>query len=165
MCAESGAAALVIREFRRCPEDAEVASEILCGSFGAAGWSARSLLEDVGGRTYAYLSERDGQATGFIIARQIEDEAEVLNLAVREPYRRQGEGRALVNRLLQRLRESGTVRLFLEVRESNLGAFSFYETSGFRSVGRRERYYSDPDEAAIVMELWLKGPVSIPGGN
>ena len=31
----------------------------------------------------------------------------------------------------------GVQRVFLEVRESNLGAIAFYERLGFRRVGRR----------------------------
>jgi ribosomal-protein-alanine N-acetyltransferase len=82
----------------------------------------------------------------------VADEAELLNLAVREECRRQGEGRALLVELRRRFAESGVSRVFLEVRESNLGAIAFYERMGFRRSGRREGYYLEPQEAALVYE-------------
>ena len=59
-------------------------------------------------------------------------------------------------RRLFRPRSKGCAReaiknLFLEVRESNLGAIAFYERFGFSKIGRRKIYYRDPEEAAITM--------------
>ena len=147
----------IIREFVSSPRDAEAASEILRGGDGAAPWSARILLAGLGPKTWAYLSERGGEPTGFIIGRQVgPEEGEVLNLAVRKVCRRQGEGSALVHRLLDEFRRQEVQRAFLEVRESNLGARAFYEHLGFRVAGRREHYYQEPTETAIVMEMALR---------
>ena len=43
---------------------------------------------------------------------------------------------------------------FLEVRESNIPAISFYKSLGFIAAGRREYYYHDSHEAAIVMRIF-----------
>ena len=43
---------------------------------------------------------------------------------------------------------------FLEVRESNDAAINLYKTLGFAATGRRENYYSEPPEAAIVMRVF-----------
>ena len=59
---------------------------------------------------------------------------------------------ALLQELLRRFEESGVSRVFLEVRESNKGAMAFYERAGFQRAGRREGYYQDPREAALVFE-------------
>jgi ribosomal-protein-alanine N-acetyltransferase len=42
-------------------------------------------------------------------------------------------------------------QLTLEVRRSNAGAITLYESFGFRSAGVRRRYYQDNNEDAIVM--------------
>ncbi len=42
-------------------------------------------------------------------------------------------------------------QLTLEVRRSNAGAITLYESFGFRSAGVRRRYYADNGEDAIVM--------------
>ena len=39
----------------------------------------------------------------------------------------------------------------LEVRESNLPARNLYTRFGFQTVGRRRRYYTLPEEDAILM--------------
>jgi ribosomal-protein-alanine N-acetyltransferase len=141
--------AFVVREFRA--EDAAAASEILRETREAASWSRQALLEFMPlPGTVALMSERAGRPTGFVLGRLVADEAEVLNLAVREECRRQGEGRALLGELLRRFAESGVSRVFLEVRESNRGAIGFYERMGFRQSGRREDYYRGPQEAALV---------------
>jgi [ribosomal protein S18]-alanine N-acetyltransferase len=140
-----------VREFRA--EDAAAASEILLDAREAASWSRQALLEFMPlPGAVALLSERGGRPTGFVLGRLVADEAEVLNLAVREECRREGEGRALVEELLRRFAESGVSRVFLEVRESNRGAIGFYEGMGFRQSGRREDYYREPREAALVYE-------------
>ena len=143
--------AFVVRVFRA--EDAAAASEILREARESASWSRQALLEFMPlPGAVALMSERAGSPTGFVLGRLVADEAEVLNLAVREECRRQGEGRALVEELLRRFAESGVSRVFLEVRESNRAAVGFYERMGFRQSGRREDYYREPREAALVYE-------------
>ncbi len=106
----------------------------------------------------ALVSERAGEVTGFFIGREAANEGEVLNLAVMPKYRRQGDGAALVSAALEEMRSRGVQSVFLEVRESNLGAIAFYESFGFSKIGRRKIYYRDPEEAAITMEKKLTGP-------
>lgn len=143
--------AFVVREFHA--EDAEAASEILLEAREAANWSRQALTEFLLlPEALALISERGGMPTGLIVGRVVADEAEILNLAVCEECRRQGEGRALLAELLRRFAESGVSRVFLEVRESNRGAIEFYERMGFRQSGRREGYYREPQEAALVYE-------------
>ncbi len=106
----------------------------------------------------ALVSERAGEVTGFFIGREAANEAEVLNLAVMPKYRRQGDGGALVSAALEEMRSRDVHSVFLEVRESNLGAIAFYESFGFSKIGRRKVYYRDPEEAAITMEKKLTVP-------
>jgi ribosomal-protein-alanine N-acetyltransferase len=145
------AGAFTVREF--CSEDVAAVSEILREAREAASWSMKALVEFMPlPGAVGLLSERAGKATGFVLGRVAADEAEVLNLAVREEFRRQGEGRALLEELLRRFAGCGVSRVFLEVRESNRGAIAFYERMGFRLKGRRADYYRDPPEAALVYE-------------
>ncbi|MEI2581530.1 GNAT family N-acetyltransferase [Scytonema sp. PRP1] len=44
-------------------------------------------------------------------------------------------------------------RATLEVRASNSAAISLYQKFGFKTAGRRPRYYKDNDEDALI--LWL----------
>ena len=40
----------------------------------------------------------------------------------------------------------------LEVRETNLGARRFYERQGFKSVAIRKNYYSNGDNAILMVK-------------
>jgi ribosomal-protein-alanine acetyltransferase len=145
----------VIRAFNAATDAAEVAG-ILREAKEAASWSEEALreTEKLPGVS-AFVSERGGAISGIVVGRRVLDEAEILNLAVKQGMRRQGEGRALVRRILQRFAEQQVSRVFLEVRESNAGAIVFYRGLGFQAIGTRRDYYRDPTEAATVMELWL----------
>jgi ribosomal-protein-alanine acetyltransferase len=145
----------VIREFDAAADAPEVAA-ILREAREAASWSEEALRETaLLPGVAAFVSERGDAISGIVVGRQVLDEAEILNLAVRQGVRRQGEGRALVRRALQQFAERQVSRVFLEVRESNAGAIAFYRGLGFEAVGSRKDYYHDPTEAATVMELWL----------
>jgi len=145
----------VIRAFDAATDAAEVAL-ILREAREAASWSEESLRETaLLPGVAAFVSARGDGISGIAVGRQVLDEAEILNLAVRQGVRRQGEGRALVRRVLQHFVERQVSRVFLEVRESNAGAIAFYRGLGFGAVGVRRDYYHDPAEAATVMELWL----------
>jgi ribosomal-protein-alanine N-acetyltransferase len=145
----------VIRAFDPAA-DARQAAAILREAREAASWSEEALRETVLLQGIsAFVSERAGSVSGIVVGRQVLDEAEILNLAVRQAVRRQGEGRELVRQALQKFAERQVSRVFLEVRESNGGAIAFYCGLGFQAVGLRRDYYHHPTEAATVMELWL----------
>lgn len=88
---------------------------------------------------------------GYIVARLGADELHINNFAVRDSYRRRGIGRALLDKILAAGRRSGSQCAYLELRAGNSAALSLYERCGFRVTARRDRYYSDPVEDALVM--------------
>ncbi len=89
-------------------------------------------------------------AAGFLIARKADDEAEILSFGVTPSFRNLGLGRALLETTAALLRENGTKRLFLEVKAGNEEALRLYRAFGGETVGRRERYYEDGTDAAIL---------------
>lgn len=99
-----------------------------------------------------WMNER---VAGFIAARLMANELHINNVAVRENYRRRGIGNALLATILERGRERGASKAFLEVRASNTAAQALYARHGFEIAGRRARYYSEPLEDALVMAVQL----------
>jgi tRNA threonylcarbamoyladenosine biosynthesis protein TsaB len=153
---KSPRAGLAIRVCR--PEDAEEVAKVLRESSEAAKWSVESLRELFGSvGTVALVREEAEHVTGFIIGRQVLDQAEILNLAVTPAWRRKGQGVALLGAVLEKFARWGVSRVFLEVRESNELGIAFYSKRGFTKTGRRPGYYREPDEAAMVMEKKLTG--------
>lgn len=93
---------------------------------------------------------------GYVVARMGADELHINNVAVREPYRRQGIGRALLDCIMTEGKRLRVSRAFLELRAGNTAALALYEDCGFRVTARRSRYYSDPVEDALVMIVELE---------
>jgi ribosomal-protein-alanine N-acetyltransferase len=134
------------------PEDAAAVAGILRQAPEAVFWPEASVKEVLKWKgTLAIASEADGRVLGFLIGRQAGDEAEILNLAVAPATRRRGEGSSLLNAAFESFRACGVSRVFLEVRESNAAAIAFYSKHGFSQTGKREGYYRDPSESAVVM--------------
>ena len=79
-----------------------------------------------------------------------EGELHINTVAVKQPLRRLG----IATRLLRHLLEAtGVNRATLEVRRSNVAALKLYERLGFTTTAVRPRYYSNPEEDALI--LWL----------
>ena len=97
------------------------------------------------------VAEEDGVVRGFLASRETAPgEREILFVAVDAEHRRRGMARRLLEDELARSRGEWV----LEVRESNFAARQLYESLGFRLAGKRQYYYSDPCEAAIVMRFF-----------
>jgi ribosomal-protein-alanine N-acetyltransferase len=144
------AVAWKIRSFR--PPDALTIAEILRDSAEAAQWPPESyakLADSPGG--FFLIGEADAQVVGFVAARRVADEAEILNVAVRPDFRRKGIASALLRAALDEFLGSTVARVFLELRESNLPARGLYERHGFVPSGRRKGYYRYPTEDALCM--------------
>lgn len=153
---EPTAAAWKIRAFR--PPDASTLAEILRDSAEAAQWppaSYANLARSPGG--FVLVCEANARVVAFMAARQVTDEAEILNIAVRPDSRRKGIASALLLAALEKFRRSAIARVFLELRESNLPARALYNRHGFVPSGRRKAYYPNPTEDALCMQKELTG--------
>lgn len=119
-------------------------------------WSEASLCSEIDSfGSIARAAVLDGCIAGYMIAKKVLDEAQLLDLAVTQAFRRQGIARLLMEDLIQTLRNRGTARLYLEVRTSNSAAISLYEKFGSTIISVRKNYYRNPVEDAQVMELIL----------
>lgn len=112
-----------------------------CGS--AQPWSPQAVARILGmPGCWALLAvQSDGEPAGFLVARVVADEAEILNLVVAEGVRRRGFGRELVAAALAKARQSGAAAIFLEVATDNTAGCALYLSAGFREVGVRPDYY------------------------
>lgn len=79
---------------------------------------------------------------GFVLARNLVDEAEILTIAVDPRGRGRGTGKALMREVLRTLYADRKERLVLEVDEGNDAALTLYRRLGFQKVGERKGYYS-----------------------
>jgi len=109
------------------------------------------------------LSQADspGELLGFAAATLllVSDSAGEQNLcqldsmAVLPAARRLGLGSALVREILSWASKNGSRHLTLEVRASNTPAIRLYQSCGLLLQGRRTRYYSHPEEDALLLGM------------
>ena len=85
--------------------------------------------------------EHSGKVIGYGIMSVAAGEAHLLNLVLSDSARRMGNGRRLLEYLMDVARLAGAEGIFLEVRPSNQRALQLYERAGFELLGRRRGYY------------------------
>jgi ribosomal-protein-alanine N-acetyltransferase len=101
------------------------------------------------------IAEENGKVIGMLVATiPAYKEARILIMAVKKGYRSRGLGSNMMNHFVSLCRSLGFTSIRLEVRESNMGAISFYNRHGFRIVGYIPCYYRD-GEAGHIMQLIL----------
>ena len=129
-------------------------------------WQAKDYLSEVGNdRSRSFIIKNHNSIIGFIVARLItafsgnmpdgsisESEIEIYNLGITKSYRNRGIGTLLLEKTIQTVRNHN-ISIWLEVRESNLTAISFYKKNKFEEIYRRRNFYNFPNEDAIVMKL------------
>jgi [ribosomal protein S18]-alanine N-acetyltransferase len=79
------------------------------------------------------------------------DQIHINNFAVHPDHRSRGYGRALLAHILEQADRLGAATTTLEVRRSNIAARRLYESAGFRVVGVRTSYYTNPIEDALIL--------------
>lgn len=127
------------------PSDAEAVAVLQAQCFDEA-WSGASVagLLALFGAFGAWAAIEDGHGRtprGFVLARTVGDEAEILSLAVLPGHRRRGLGRSLLARAQAIATERGAKTMFLEVAAGNDPARALYTGAGFVRVGARKGYY------------------------
>lgn len=135
------------------PKIQEIEREGFLSPWSFDGYKDELLRED----SKAVVAEIRGEVIGFILARLITtaNESEILNIAVREQFRREGIGKLLLEAIIEFLKASEIESVWLEVRKSNFTAQNFYRRNGFELCGERKKFYINPSEDALVMKLNL----------
>ena len=120
-------------------------------------WTVKSLQDTFEQKqAFVTVAELEGKVVGYCIIYYVMEVGEIARIAVGEKVRRHGVGRKLLDYTCQCCRDKKMERLFLEVRESNMGARAFYEKYGFAEDGIRKNYYEHPKEHAILMSMLLE---------
>lgn len=125
--------------FPEDPWDAAAVARILAlsGGFGVCAW-------------------RDETPVGFVLARDLGGEFEILSLGVLPGWRRRGIACALLRAVFAESERRGGGSVVLEVACDNNAARRLYAALGFVAVGRRPRYYSrtaGPADALILRRM------------
>ena len=106
-------------------------------------------------RTFGHENPAHEDPAGFILARDLGGEAEILTLGVLPEMRRLGIGRALLDAVIAQAGRRHIGSVVLEVAADNAAARSLYGRAGFVRVGARPRYYRRDRTAidALILRL------------
>lgn len=133
---------------RELTEKVAAVYDILSDVYDKSPWTKEQILSDMQQDNVDYFFvEVDKTAIGFLVIQQLVGELEITNIAVKKA--RQGEGWG--SQLLAHL-DHVDFPIFLEVRASNTLAQALYQKFGFEVIGKRQRYYHEPVEDAIIMK-------------
>ena len=115
-------------------------------------WSEKSVASELENPLSYWLVALEGDTVaGYVGSQTVLGETDMMNVAVRPEYRRQGVAEALIKALIEGLKARQSHCLTLEVRDSNAPARALYEKRGFLEVGRRKNYYRNPREDALIL--------------
>lgn len=116
-------------------------------------WSRLAYLSELleNEKAVYIVAKQDGKVVGYAGMWIIFDEGHITTLAVSPAVRSRGIGRKLLRTLAALAKESGASRMTLEVRKSNITAYTLYLSEGYLPAGIRPGYYRDNNEDAIIM--------------
>ena len=126
-------------------------------------WSRASFEGEIAEETSRSLvikkkqQEEPDRVIAYLFFRLLQDEIYIMNLAVDPASRRCGVATFLIEYSLKQARKYGAKKAFLDVRASNDSAIKFYKKMGFCEAGRRQRYYLETREDAVVMVKEMTG--------
>lgn len=136
---------------------------------GSDAWNANLVADELGrsDRCWwaAYAADpsmplpADARLVGYAGGWVVDGDVQILKVAVVPDMRRCGIARELLSRVAGDARNLGASTSSLEVRASNAGAQALYERLGYKSLGKRPRYYSDGEDAVI-----MSGPLPASSG-
>ncbi|MDQ0464729.1 GNAT superfamily N-acetyltransferase [Caulobacter ginsengisoli] len=118
----------------------------------------RQVLDDPVGKVLAkgghiFIGEQDGVAIGCCGLKAMDDGGfEVIKMTVSEAARGTGLGRQLMQACIDRAREVGAPRLYLETNSALGPALSLYRTMGFTDIPARGTDYARCD-------VWMEMPL------
>jgi ribosomal-protein-alanine N-acetyltransferase len=128
----------------------------------SAPWTRKMLEAELIGNPFAHFlvarceggsAAAVGAIIGYLCYWIVFEEVRLMNLAVIESMRHRGIATSLVAAALQTGMSNAAHRAMLEVRASNRAAQRLYEGFGFTQTAVRPKYYVNPEEDAVLMEL------------
>ncbi len=117
-------------------------------------WSHKSFQDGINAGYEAFIAMCNGSPVGYCMGMMAPDVAHVLVIGVHPQFQKKGIGRLLMTEFELRSLAHGLTTFMLEVRESNIGARSFYNRLGYQTKAVRKNYYplsQTQRENALVM--------------
>jgi len=118
-------------------------------------WSKEQLSWELNSQPAAenYVMIARGNMIGYLFSHVVDDDVQILNIAIDIPFQHKGYGEQLLSYFLDQFNTDSSIHL--EVRKSNFPAINLYLKFGFHETGTRKGYYSDGEDAIIMQRYSL----------
>lgn len=117
-------------------------------------WTKEMFLESKNSNSVIFkVLIVNGILIGYYVISHVEDEMEILNIAVCYKFRNKSFGKVMLTDILNIASIEKIKFIFLEVKKSNTVALKLYKAFGFKEIGIRKRYYKTED--ALILKLCL----------
>ena len=118
-------------------------------------WSKEQLSWELNSQPVAenYVMIARGNMIGYLFSHVVDDDVQILNIAIDIPFQHKGYGEQLLSYFLDQFNEDSSIHL--EVRKSNFPAINLYLKFWFHETGTRKGYYSDGEDAIIMQRYSL----------
>lgn len=90
---------------------------------------------------------------GFVLFQLVQDECEIITLAVLPQFQRKGIAREMMIELIGVCKSMNVKKIFLEVSVENEKAQNLYKKFTFVEYNRRKNYYADGTDAVLLQLL------------
>jgi ribosomal-protein-alanine N-acetyltransferase len=122
-------------------------------SFTNAWTNEMFLSSDADNKTSFKIIVCKNKAIGYCLYKTIDEQAEILKIAVHSSFRRQLYAQAMMEYMIKDCLGNGVKRIFLEVADDNIAAIKLYMSFGFEKLAERKNYYKDKDALVLRKNL------------
>ena len=118
-------------------------------------WSKEQLSWELNSQpvTENHVMIARGNMIGYLFSHVVDDDVQILNIAIDIPFQHKGYGEQLLSYFLDQFNTD--ISIHLEVRKSNFPAINLYLKFGFHETGTRKGYYADGEDAIIMQRYSL----------
>lgn len=143
---------MILRAWEK--KDVDTIAEMEKRCFPQDAWT-KGMLSELLDSPYewAVLAEEGGQVCGYACLFTLFETADLMNIAVDEPFRGRGIACRLIEALHEKAKELGAERVMLEVRVSNAPAIALYQKYGYEKIAMRKNYYGNGEDADIMQKM------------
>ena len=117
------------------------------------GWNKKMILSAFEtGNFFGYVYVKNSNPIAFITYTAGIDGADIEDVFTEEGERNCGIASALIESVIEDIKKQGLKKIFLEVKEDNVGAIRLYKKFGFIKIAERKKYYSDGKTAFVLIK-------------
>lgn len=138
-------------------EDINKIHDLEIENFSSDAWT-KNMIEESFSSLNDYIfkyTDEGNNLIGYAIIRINLDEAELFKICINKTYRNKHLASKLLGYIENFCKQKEVKKIFLEVRSKNEEALNLYTKHKFTQISKRNNYYKEPDDSALIMQKTL----------